>query len=147
MEINGLPVPKLLQQLIEQGRWKRPADTTILEELTGSRQAKEFDFLDVDGMRRETSSEDLIGNSDMARIYGLASSERSEAPIADPAVLDVDKSILIAVNWNEEAIGLDYRTSNANPRVVVSYWPSNTRPAKWKVIAPDFTSFVLQLGL
>jgi hypothetical protein len=65
MNVNGLPLPKLLLELLEQGRWKRPSDTTVLSQLTGSEHAKDFDFLDVDIMRRETESEYLINDQEV----------------------------------------------------------------------------------
>ena len=146
MKINGLLVPKLLLDLIGQGRWKRPADTTILHQLTGSEHADEFDFLSIDAMRRETAPSHLVEDDKLARIYGLGSSKRTGTPIVDPTILDVDKSILIAINWDEEAICLDYRTSDDDPRVLVSLWEGGPY-ARWKIVAPDFSSFVLQLGL
>jgi hypothetical protein len=146
MNVNGLPLPKLLLELLEQGRWKRPSDTTALSQLTGSEHAEDFDFLDVDGMRQETDPEHLINDEESAYIYGLASSKRKGTPITDSTILDVDNSVLIVINWEEEAICLDYRTSYDDPRVVISLWESN-QPARWKVIAPDFSSFVSQLGL
>ncbi|MCP4539578.1 MAG: methyltransferase domain-containing protein [Chloroflexi bacterium] len=146
VNVNGLLLPKLLLDLLEQGRWKRPCDTTVLSQLTGSEHADDFSFLDVDGMRRETNSEHLINDEKLAHIYGLASSKRKGIPITDPTILDVDNSVLIAINWEEEAICLDYRTSYDDPRVVVSVWEGN-QPARWKVVAPDFSSFVSRLNL
>ncbi len=146
MRVNGLPVPKLLRKLIDQGRWKRPADTTVLRQLTGSEQIEDFYFLDIDGMQRETNVGHLIDNEKLAWIYGLASSKRKGMPITDPAMLDVDFAVTIAVNRDEEAICLDYRTSFDDPRVVASVWEDDP-PARWKIIAPSFSLFVSKLNL
>jgi hypothetical protein len=146
MYINGLPLPKLMLQLIEERRWRNPPNPVVLEELTGIEKVREFEFLDVAGMQRETARSHLIDDGRLALIYGLASSKLEGKPIADPTVLDVDKSILVAVNQDEEAICLDYRTSYDDPRVVVSV-SENNQPVRWKTIAPNFTSFVSQLGI
>ncbi|MCI0397174.1 MAG: SMI1/KNR4 family protein [Chloroflexi bacterium] len=146
VEVNGLPLPPLLLKLIEQNQWKRPEDTAVLAELTGSERADEFDFLTIESMRRETSGNHHLANDEkLAHIYALASSKHMEAPMEDSTVLDVDYAVIIAMNWDEEAICLDYRTSPDNPRVMMCQW--GDEGARWKVIAPDFTSFVLYLGL
>jgi hypothetical protein len=97
-------------------------------------------------MQQETNSEHLIKNKEIASIYGLASSKYLGVDINDPAILDVDKAVIIAVNWNEEAISLDYRTAVDDPRVMISIWEDDQK-IRWKMIAPNFTAFVESLGL
>ncbi len=146
MKINNLPVPKLLQELIEQGHWKMPKDLTVLKKITESENISNFNVLDFDGMQRESSFDHLIDDQKIADIYGLASSKRLGKTITNTEILDVDKSILIAVNWNEEAISLDYRTEYDDPRVMISIWEDDQK-MRWKMIAPKFTSFAEKLYL
>lgn len=145
MDINGLPLPQLLEDLIVQRRWKMPADQTVLKQLTGIQNTKRLRFLSLDGMIRETNGAFTIFAQGHAATYALASSKHAQAPIEDVAVLDIDQAVLIAINSDEETIHLDYRTSRDDPRVLASNWVGNG--AVWKVAAARFSSFVAQLGL
>lgn len=146
MIINQLLLPRLLQELIEQDRWKKPIDVTVLEAITHSRNGTDFTFLDVRGMQRESYPIHLVKDGKLAMIYHLASSKLSGKPIDDEGVLDIDKAVFIAINWSEEAICLDYRSSHDNPRVVASVIKEDEL-SKWKIISPDFKTFALRLGL
>lgn len=146
MKVLGFPLPQSLQELIEQGRWRRPPDTTTLKQITGSQFAKDFNFLDIEGMQRESCPIHLVEDPKLASIYNLASSKRSGNPIKNDELLDIDKSICIAVNWSEEAICLDYRLSDDSPRVMVSVCKEGYF-TKWKTVAPDFDSFASLLRL
>ena len=146
MDVLGFPLPPLLQELIEQGRWRRPTNVTTLEKITGSQYAEDFKFMDVEGMRRESRPTHLVEDQKIASVYNLASSKLSGSPIMDDEILDIDKSICIAVNWSEEAICLDYRPSNSNPRVMASVCKDGSF-TRWKTIAPDFETFATLLGL
>ncbi|MCZ7665898.1 MAG: hypothetical protein M5U34_00975 [Chloroflexi bacterium] len=147
MVVNELPLPQLLQELIEKDQWKRPEDIVVLESMTGSKNGKDFTFLDVRGMQLESYPVHLIEDNKLAAIYHLASSKLSGKPIDDDGILDIDKAIFIAVNWSEEAICLDYSLSSSNPRIVTSVINEEDMLSKWKVIAPDFLSFAIQLGM
>lgn len=144
--INGLPLPQSLQELMEEGRWKKPTNITSFKQITGSQFPEDFTFLDIRGMRLESNPIHLAENEELAKIYSLASSKRLGQSVTRDEILDIDKSICIAINWSEEAICLDYRLSNDNPRVMAFVCKENAF-AKWKVIAPDFPSFASLLNL
>lgn len=146
INIHGLPLPKLLQELMEQGRWKKPANVIALKQMTGSQFPEDFTFLNIDGMRRESRPVHLVEDKKLAKIYHLASSKSLGKPITNDEILDIDNSVCIAVNWSEEAICLDYRPSINNPRVVVSVCKEG-QFTEWKVAAPDFPSFARLLSL
>ena len=145
MDINGLPLPQLLEELIAQRRWRMPADQMLLKQLTGIRQTKHLRFLGIDAMIRETNGAYTIVAQGYAATYALASSKQAQAPIEDVKLLDIDKAVLVAINKDEETIHLDYRTSLDDPRVLTSTWVGNG--VVWKVAAASFSSFVAQLGL
>lgn len=144
-EIDGLPLPKYLLDLTAQGRWKTPSNPTHLRQITEFPNT-DFEFLSIDQMFRVSKLDHLIDDSNIAQIYGHASSHRAGQPIIDPAILDVDKAIEIAVNLDEQAICLDYRSSSENPRVVFSTLDNNSC-FRWKTIADDFKTFADYLNL
>jgi hypothetical protein len=146
MIVNNLLLPQLLQELIEQGRWKRPVNVAMLEAMTGSQHGGDFTFLDIRGMQRESYPVHLVEDDRLAKVYHLASSKISGKPVVDNGILDIDKSIFIAVNWSEEAICLDYRFSYDNPRIIASVLEGSNL-SKWKIVTPDFDSFVSKLNL
>jgi hypothetical protein len=146
-KINGLPLPQLLQDLMKQGRWKLPQDTTILKQMTDALFAEGFVFLDIGGMQLENENYPIhLGqDSELANIYHLTSSSIANNLI-DDEILNIDKSVLIVVNWSEEAIALDYRFSDSNPIVKTSVCKDGYF-TKWKTITPDFNSFASLLKL
>lgn len=145
--VNGLPLPKLLIDLIETGRWKCPADTSALAELTRVRRADQFSFMDVAWMARETAHlRKLADRPEDARLYGLASSRRLARPVVEQHVLDVDLAVMIAVNWDEEAIFLAYRAGRDTPAVVLGWWPEDFSTS-YRIIASDFEEFARIIGL
>ena len=146
MEINGLPLPQHLINLISQGLWKCPTDTKALRQLTGSKSSSDFDFLGFEMMKSENKTDRLVEDPKLAKIYGLASSARSGKEITDTNLLDVDKAVFIALNWDEEAICLDYRSGREKPRII-SACLEGRQSANWKIISPDIESFTAAIGL
>src|SRR5262245_47077780 len=141
IKVNDLPLPQYLVELINQGRWKKPDDVSALKALTG---IADFSFLAVDFMNRETTGvEQKVSNPKFADIYGLASSKQRGAEIEESSIVDVDCSVLIAINLDEGVIFLDYRANRDEPRVVVSV-RDNKRGCRYKIIAPNFESFARQ---
>jgi hypothetical protein len=149
-EINGLLLPPYLLELAEQERWQRPADMTALLKLTKSRDA-DFRFYGIESLTRDNQWDGFFKEPDtdppITHIFGLASSSRAGHDITDVKWLDTDKAIMIALNWDEDAICLDYRLDPQNPRVVASYYDEVDAGYRWKIIAPDFQSFAELIGL
>lgn len=117
--INNLPLPRFLDELLASLRWKRPTDTTALAQLTGVEGARYFELFSLESMRSNTQA--LLERFEKsAAIFGLTSSARGRADAASPALLDVDRAILIAATFEEEFIALDYRDSLERPSVRVT---------------------------
>ena len=131
---------------MEKGRWKKPTNMIAFKQMTGSLYPEDFTFLDVEGMRLESNPTHLVENEDLAKIYSLTSSKRLGKSVTGDEILDIDQSICIAINWSEEAICLDYRLSNENPRVMAFVCNENAL-TKWKIVAPDFSTFASLLNL
>lgn len=150
MNIDGLPLPKYLVQLITEGRWKTPSDQTRLEqltEITGINTNFHFHTLADKSIRRINKDTHLYDDPQMARLYSLASSNQLGHEILDPKILDVDKAIYLASNVHEDAICLDYRSSVDDPQVVVSRWELSLNLYRWKKIANNIKEFADYLGL
>jgi hypothetical protein len=147
MIVNGLNLPATLVQLLREGRWKRPPAVERLATMTGVQRPEDFTFLDLDGMIRETAGGLDIVRRGQGTIYGLVSTSDAEASRRHPDFLDVQQSVVLAVNWDEEVICLDYRPNGNEPRVVVSVWSGSQSPPQWKLVAATFDEFARQLGL
>jgi hypothetical protein len=146
MMVNGLKLPALLIELLETGRWQCPADASVLAAMTGAERPEEFAFDPLDSMIRETAGSVYLYNNGFEHIYNLTSSNASDR-LSNPEALIVERSIVIAGNWAEETICLDYRDSLDEPSVVCGIWPDNRGRCYWKIIAPTFAAFAEQLGL
>lgn len=150
MTIHPLILPKYLMQLITEGRWHTPADQTRLEQLTGITGINtNFDFHTLSNKSIRWVNEDihLYDDPQVARIYGLASSNRLGHEILDSEILDVDKAIYLASNVHEDVICLDYRSSIEEPQVVVSSWEPSINLYRWRKIANNIKEFADYLGL
>jgi hypothetical protein len=145
-EIDGLSLPEYLVELVKQDRWKVPANTTVLKRLVEFTGNSDIGFIRVENMVRFNERTDLFEDPKIARIYGLASSTQVGQEITEPGILDVDKAIMIALNWDEEAISLDYRPNIDAPCVMSGIIVEN-KNIVWKKIADDFKSFADHIGL
>lgn len=145
IRVNGLPLPPLLVEMLETGRWKPPQNSSRLRELLDWKRIDNA-FLNIEGMERETAAGHRLYEHGYADLYGLDSSKRKGVSEVEDTFLDVDKSVLIAMNYDEEGIFLDYRRNPDNPSVVASFDYDNGR-FRYKTISPDFFSFVELLGL
>ena len=147
MIINGLPLPTTLCRLLETRTWRLPEDTAALQMLTGVETPDDFTFLDFDGMARETAAaHSLAADPTTARLYGLKPVAGSARLVVDEPLLDTARAVMIAVNWDEDAICLDYRETAA-PSVVLSAWNDHAGNATWRRIAVDFDEFARRIGL
>lgn len=145
MIVNGLKIPTRLVELIEAGRFKCPADVTVLAEITGAGDAEGFGFASLEGLTRGTAAEIELQKQPYGHLYGLTASSDPNAP-RDLDLLDVDRSVPIAGNYDEEQIALDYRENLDEPKVVCNTPMPNSKPARWRVIALTFDEFADRLG-
>ena len=62
--------------------------------------------------------------------------------------IDANKSIMVACNYDEEAICIDYRFSKKSPRIVATYYAnSSKRNGRWKEIATNEEELIKKLGI
>jgi hypothetical protein len=148
MQVNGLQLPDYLVELLSAGRWKRPADVSRLAEMTGVERPQDFTFFGLEGMASETRA--LVKLYEEGRVgdyYGLTSSARPDHFRQHPHFLDVTRAVVLAGNWDEETICLDYRASLEEPVIVLSVYQHQGTDVTWEIIAPNFISFATHLGL
>ena len=145
IQIDGLPLPAYMIELISLDRWITPDNTTVLRQFAGFTGNTNIHLLKVENMVRVNQLTHLLEDPETAQIYGFASSIQNGNEILDEEMLDVDKAIMIAMNWDDEAICLDYRHSLKNPCVVSGIVEHNR--IIWKKIANDFKSFADHIGL
>jgi len=148
MHVNNLALPTYLVELIKSGRWKKPENINRLSEMTGVQRPEDFSFLSVDGMERETNGGYFTVEQGIGNIYGIYSSRDTKESLHRADFLDVVNSIIIAVNWDEEVICLDYRENPNEPSVVLSIYPTTSEGSViWKVLAKNFRGFAEKLSL
>jgi hypothetical protein len=145
MLVGGLPVPALLLEAIEAGRWPRTsheANQQNLRSLVAEERirqlAPEESKIYLYPPPFATVARHLEGQgADFYRKFGAVDQLVPEASfVIGDFGLGSDAPIL-----------LDYRTSLTDPRVMRLYWPGDGKPNVWKVMAPDFPSFMKALGL
>ena len=139
MMVNNVPLPKTFVRLLKENRWERKYDKDILAQITNANSPEHFTFYDVDGMHAETAGNIRLYEDGYGEIYSLTHSE-SQDKSSNKDLLPVDKAIIIAGNWDEEVICLDYRDSLDHPKVVclIGYW---------HVVADSFDEFATMLGI
>jgi hypothetical protein len=146
--INGLKLPSLLVEMVEDGRWKRPENIEKLSQLTGVARPMEFNFESFEGMARETEgARNLASDEETSAIYNLYSSKEHPSYKKNEGALDVDLAVLIIVNWDEEAVFLDYRPDKNEPSVRLAYWSTENNAQNHRLLANNFASFAAKIGL
>jgi hypothetical protein len=146
MDVNGLPLPALLVELIENRRWKSPRGVDRLADIAGFRHPRKLDFMKPDGMQRETDALLALYAQGFADFYGLTKSDSGGVSRDDPSRLDARLAVVLANNWDEEGLCLDYRPGLNQPRVLAGTYPNDTSPMQWRVIAKDFSTFAELMG-
>ena len=144
MLVDGLPIPALLLEALETGRWPRTADEANRQ---NSRPLVSEDYLrrpapDEPGLYLyappfHTVARILVGRgADFYRRFGAVDQLVPEAAVEiGDFGLGSDSPIL-----------LDYRGRPTDPRVISLRWPGDGRPNVWTVLTPDFPTFVRSLG-
>jgi hypothetical protein len=146
-EVNGLQLPPLFVELLQQRRWQHPGDEALRRLIPFLREPVDF-LASVEAMRRESSGS-LADEPSVAKVFHMARGSRSAEPVCLPW-LDVEMSVFVAVNrcpGDDLAIALDYRTGATDPRVVVSDWDEGAAGCNWREVAASFSLFVHLLGV
>lgn len=161
--VNGLPLPPLLISLLQEGKWRYPGPTVmnrVIPQAVG-RIDLPIEFYSLETIRSETANHLRVFENEDAQLadlfhqlsdlsHLLRGSTSSETSNKLPW-LDIEKSLFIAgseVIGDDIEIGLDYRTSATDPRVVAPAWGLGTEGScQWIEVTPTFTEFVERLGL
>lgn len=146
-EVNGLQLPPLFVQLLEQGRWRHPGDEALQRLIPFLREPVDF-MTQLESMRRESSGS-LADEQGMATVFQVGRGSRSAEPICLPW-LDVEKAVFVADNrvpGDDLGIALDFRTDGADPRVVANDWHQKPTGCVWREVAPAHSDFIVHLGL
>jgi len=92
----------------------------------------------IDSIKRESQPSHLY--KDLGELYAMSSSICSGEQISDLHILDVDMALLIAGNYDEEIIALDYRVDSSTPRILGFF-------GYWVLLANSFAEFAEKTGL
>ncbi|HEY7315357.1 MAG TPA: TIGR02996 domain-containing protein [Gemmataceae bacterium] len=143
VRVNGLPLPRLLVDLLADGRWASPDFAAVLQLFP---EEREFCPYALPVMQSET-----LGYQGQASRMWLGTADPRRPPgdlVPRLAVLIADFGI-----GADRPIALDYRVSLGQPRVVVLCW-SAYDPAipwgddnRWVEAAPSFQAFAELIGL
>jgi hypothetical protein len=146
-EVNGLQLPPLVVQLLQEGRWHHPGDKALRRLIPFLREPVDF-LTTVEAMRWESPAS-LADEPGLAAVWHVARGSKSVQPVCLPW-LDVELAVFVAVNrcpGDDLGIALDYRTGSVNPRVVATDWHSGAGGCIWREVTPSFSEFVRSLEL
>jgi hypothetical protein len=138
--MKDLPLPNLLVEMLNSGRWKAPDDKELIKKI-GIEDADDLSFLSLAGMESNTNQLRQLALNGYSDLMGLCSGNVELLP---EGYLDVTKAIVIAATYGDEALCLDYSNSIEPKIVVTNNTGSSTR---WLLVAENFEKFVEILGL
>jgi hypothetical protein len=143
--INGLPIPRLLLALMQQGQWRHPGDAVLREIIPFFREPVDF-IANIEEMSQESSGHLEDTEEDLFHERRSSKDPRARAL----PWRDLDQSFLIAVNrepGDDIAIALDFRSAVEDPQVVANNWHTGIRGCVWQLVSPTFSDFVRRCGL
>ncbi|MGC5288182.1 hypothetical protein [Micromonospora sp. DT231] len=144
-QINGLPLPDPLIDLIESGRWRHPGDEVLRQLIPWLDDPLDF-MTTIDELRLHNRLIAELG-TDTLEFFQIGRGSAAR-PIVMPW-LDLDQAVFIAecrYAGDDIAVALDYRTNPADPRVLATALPA-ARHCSWRQVTPTFTQFVDALRL
>lgn len=131
MEINGLKLPEYYQELVEKLGWDsfKEVVKNAISKVSTSRYKDEYRVLTLEEIKLVTEDYRELSKHEGEKIYGLQGSNNQDS-------IDLDYSLIIAVNKDEEAVCLNYERDINNPEVKEAFWPKGH--CQWVVIASSF---------
>lgn len=145
MLVDGLPVPLLLLEALDSEKWPRTTDEAIKQNLRC--------LIPEERVRRLAPDESKIylyppPFATIARhLAGQGADFYHKFGMVDQLVPEAAFEIGDFGLGSDAPILLDYRESSTDPKVIRLFWPGNGMPNVWRVMAPDFSSFMKELGL
>jgi len=145
MRVDGLLLPQPLVEALESGRWPRTAAEAVKQNLhclVAEERIRGFapdeSIIYLYHPPFHTVASVLAGRD--ATFYHQFGMLEQIVPEAAIEIADFGLG-------SDAPILLDYRASPTDPSVIRLCWPGDGRPNCWKVMAPDFSSFIKALGL
>ncbi len=123
---------------METGRWRCPADQSVVDRLFPDRG--EFCLYDVATMESESRAHVLNPTP-----LGLGEADRARPPGDIDPKLEVFVADL-GIGWDQPIV-LDYRVSLGQPRVLTLQWGPRARNNRWIEVAPTIRAFAEMVGL
>jgi len=148
--INGLPLPPLLIELIEQDKWVHPGKAMLDRVIPFFRSEVVF-LQTIRGMVFEsglTQRDFKLWHDHYPHMFDFHSDftqRENKLPWRDAKY-----SFFIATcasPGDDIAIALDYRLSMTKPRVIACNWHTDIQGCPWEIVSPDFPSFAKTIGL
>lgn len=141
---SDLAIPPLLLALVEAGRWPRTSEEALRQNTTP--------WVGEDRVRALAPEESMIflEPPPFSTVRELSAGHPFwGGPMADPDGIDPDRTIVLGDFGlgSDAPIALDYRHDAARPRVIRLRWAGPDTPNRWVVMAPDFVTFAVTLGL
>jgi hypothetical protein len=144
--VDGLPIPPLLMDLIQSGRWRQPSDAKVREIIPFLMEPVVFLESPKGASSVSVSALAIYPHTGVLRIArGSISPEADSLPW-----LDFEKALWLAINrypGDDLGIVLDYRESIDDPRVLASDWQCDKTATVWREVATGFSQFANQLGI
>ena len=158
--INGLKLPSLLIELIENDGWKAPSNKLGIKEvlelpvqLKGRfdkfEDYSDFETYDLGLIKSESLAVKKWPNADWLEDSGVMFMGANDE-VVKPGIIDVEKAILIADlgHGSDSPFTLDYREDINNPSVMIIRWGEDaTKDNRWMKVADDFDSFIKKIGI
>lgn len=143
-----LPVPALLEELLDRGLWRHPGDHRLREIIPWFEDPLDF-LASIAQMRADTHSlRRAVTDPAISQYLRVMAGDERNSPVTLPWV-DIEQTLLIAVNrklGDDTCLALDYRTDASDPRVIGSdVW---TLPSRciWRFVSPTFSAFAALLS-
>ena len=139
-----LPLPPLLSEMLETGRWPRDSREANAQNLRSLADRERVRLLAPGEERLFLYPPPFATVSEHRRAEG----EQFWGQMADPDGINPDLALVIGDFGlgSDAPILLDYRYHADDPRVLRLRWHPH-RVTKWEPLAPDFLRFVEVLGL
>lgn len=135
--ICDLPLPRTIQEAIDNKTWTLPADSEMIEQTFTETKSGDAELYQVTSMISETEAW-ANESEEQLSLYG-----GRDSAVDGYLTLDPRKSVLIGDLGVDRPIALDYSISPERPRVL--YRPS--RAPGWIEIASNVASFLERLGI
>ena len=145
IEIRGFGLPALLEKFLNQGVWTNERAITVPQTMLsaiGIDYEVTVRLYNLESLKSDNDNTYFDNMSDkefelLQVLNAWASSKRTGKPITDTSTLDIDYAVCIASEISDEAIYLDYRIDETNPRILIMDWNNRV----WRILAPDFDTF------